>query len=74
MEVKRDLSINVRYPGHIQKSIFIISAGSNDYINNYLQPRFYDTSKLYQPKSFAEHLIEIFSQQLKVRIKSFELH
>jgi len=53
----------------IYKSLFIISAGSNDYINNYLQPQFYDTSKLYKPKSFAEHLIEIFSQELKVRTR-----
>ncbi|KEH16641.1 GDSL-like lipase/acylhydrolase, partial [Medicago truncatula] len=68
-EIKRDLTSKVRYStelsDHLQKSIFIISAGSNDYINNFLQPRFYDSSKFYQPKPFAEHLIENFSQQLK---------
>ncbi|RHN50271.1 putative triacylglycerol lipase [Medicago truncatula] len=68
-EIKRDLTSKVKYPtelsDHLQKSIFIISAGSNDYINNFLQPQFYDSSKFYQPKPFAEHLIENFSQQLK---------
>lgn len=70
-EIKRDLTSKVKYStelsDHLQKSIFIISAGSNDYINNFLQPQFYDSSKFYQPKPFAEHLIENFSQQLKVR-------
>jgi len=67
--VKDDLAINVRYltelSDHIRKSIFIISAGSNDYINNYLQPQFCDSYKLYHPTPFVEHLIEKFRNNLK---------
>jgi len=70
-EVKSDLAINVRYPtelsDHLRQSISIISVGRNDYINNYLQPQFYDSDKLYHPKPFVEHLIEIYSQQINLQ-------
>jgi len=46
---KSDLASNVRYltelSYHLRQSIITISAGSNDYINNYLQPQFYTTNK-----------------------------
>jgi len=59
--IKSGLAINVRYPtDHLRKSIFIISAGFNDYINNYLQPRFCDSYKHYQPMPFIEHLRNFF--------------
>jgi len=49
--VKSDLASNVRYPielfDHIRKSIFIMSAGRNDYVNKYLQSRFCNSYKLY---------------------------
>jgi hypothetical protein len=42
------LTNNVRYPieifDNLRQLIFIISAGSNDYINNYLQSQFYDSN------------------------------
>ena len=68
---KSDLASNVRYltelSDHPRQSIFTFTAGGNDYINNYLQPHFYDSNMLYQPKPFVEHLIEIYSQQIKVQ-------
>ncbi|XP_057470908.1 GDSL esterase/lipase 7-like [Actinidia eriantha] len=41
---------------YLSNSIFLVSVGSNDYINNYLQPNIYATSKRYSPHSFAQLL------------------
>ncbi|XP_044468850.1 GDSL esterase/lipase 7-like [Mangifera indica] len=49
---------------YIAKSVFLISIGSNDYINNYLQPNSYPSSKFYSGEGFADLLINIFSIQL----------
>ncbi|KAL7101100.1 hypothetical protein ACP275_08G035600 [Erythranthe tilingii] len=50
---------------HLAKSIYVISVGSNDYINNYLDKKHYDTSKRFSPQSFAKLLIDNLSQQLR---------
>ncbi|CAH9091479.1 unnamed protein product [Cuscuta europaea] len=51
---------------YLNKSLVIISIGSNDYINNYLQPSFYTTSYLYNPTDYADLLIKRFSKQIPV--------
>lgn len=56
---------------HLNKCLFIVGIGSNDYINNFLMPDIYPTSHLYTPSQYATVLIEQYSQQLKVRIKLF---
>ena len=38
---------------YLSKSIFLFSVGNNDYLNNYLQPKLYNTSKRYPPPQFA---------------------
>ncbi|XP_026405558.1 GDSL esterase/lipase 7-like [Papaver somniferum] len=48
----------------LAKSIFVISTGSNDYFNNYLQPQFYNSSQTYSPQQFADLLLNTFEQQL----------
>ncbi|XP_062152092.1 GDSL esterase/lipase 7-like [Alnus glutinosa] len=50
---------------YLAKSIFLVSVGSNDYINNYLEPNVYDTSKRYPPQPFAELLVDSLSQRFK---------
>ncbi|KAH6774629.1 hypothetical protein C2S52_002378 [Perilla frutescens var. hirtella] len=50
---------------YLSKSIFVISIGSNDYINNYIDTRLYDTSNRYTPQSFATLLITNLSLQLQ---------
>ncbi|XP_019426726.1 PREDICTED: GDSL esterase/lipase 7-like isoform X2 [Lupinus angustifolius] len=50
---------------HLSESIYLISIGSNDYINNYLETMYYNTSKLYLPKPFAKLLISNLSQQFE---------
>ncbi|CAM8913359.1 unnamed protein product [Rhodiola kirilowii] len=49
---------------HLSKSIFIVSIGSNDYINNYLQPQFYNTSNRYPPREFAQLLVNSLKERL----------
>ncbi|KAM0943094.1 putative triacylglycerol lipase [Dioscorea sansibarensis] len=48
----------------IANSLFIINIGSNDYINNYLLPQYYTSSKTYSPEAFADLLITSFTRQL----------
>ncbi|KAM7529663.1 hypothetical protein LguiB_033073 [Lonicera macranthoides] len=50
---------------YLSKSIFVISIGNNDFLNNYIQPTLYPTSKLYDPQSFAQHLTYSLSQQFQ---------
>ncbi|KAL4185672.1 hypothetical protein AMTRI_Chr10g231870 [Amborella trichopoda] len=49
---------------HISKSIFMVQIGSNDYLNNYLLPEYYPTSRDYTPPAFANLLTQNLSQQL----------
>ncbi|KAH9676135.1 GDSL esterase/lipase 7 [Citrus sinensis] len=49
---------------YIAKSLFLISIGSNDYINNYLQPSTYASSQIYSGEGFAVLIINNFSEQL----------
>ncbi|VFR03548.1 unnamed protein product [Cuscuta campestris] len=52
--------------GYLNKSLVVISIGSNDYVNNYLLPSLYSTSYTYNPTNFADLLVEHFSKQLTV--------
>ncbi|MCL7025502.1 hypothetical protein MKW94_012932 [Papaver nudicaule] len=66
--VKNDLPRIYRFPRilsyTLSRSIFVISTGANDYLNNYLQPQFYNTSKTYPPQEFANLLLNTLEQQL----------
>ncbi|KAF9587768.1 hypothetical protein IFM89_005500 [Coptis chinensis] len=44
---KKDLN------SYLSKSIFMVSTGTNDYINNYLQPQFFNTSLTYSTQEFV---------------------
>ncbi|KAL0328932.1 UNVERIFIED_CONTAM: GDSL esterase/lipase [Sesamum calycinum] len=50
---------------HLNKCLYIVNMGSNDYINNYLMPHVYPTSTLHTPDQFAEILIRQYSEQLR---------
>ncbi|EOY31941.1 hypothetical protein QUC31_019607 [Theobroma cacao] len=49
----------------LSKCIYAVQIGSNDYLNNYFIPEFYNTSRLYTPDQYAAYLIEQYSQQIK---------
>lgn len=40
--------------------------GNNDYINNYFLPKYYNSSRHYTPKQYANVLVEEYAQHLKV--------
>ncbi|XVF34157.1 hypothetical protein REPUB_Repub18cG0034300 [Reevesia pubescens] len=49
----------------LSKCIYSIQIGSNDYINNYFKPEFYNTSRQYTPDQFAAVLVQQYSRQIK---------
>nr|XP_027108817.1 uncharacterized protein LOC113728631 [Coffea arabica] len=49
---------------YLGRCLYTVVIGSNDYINNYLMPQIYPTSKLYTPAQYAEVLVQQYSQQL----------
>lgn len=55
---------------YLSKCIYYVGMGSNDYINNYLLPEYFNTSCLYTPEQYAVVLIQQYSQQLKTLYKS----
>ncbi|KAK0590759.1 hypothetical protein LWI29_031326 [Acer saccharum] len=48
----------------LNKCMYTVGMGSNDYINNYLSNS-YNTSHMYTPEQYATALIQQYSQQLK---------
>ncbi|KAK9051624.1 hypothetical protein SSX86_028251 [Deinandra increscens subsp. villosa] len=50
---------------HLSKCIYIVITGSNDYINNYLKPTIYPTSRMYTTHQYAKILVKQYSRQLK---------
>ncbi|KAL3502539.1 hypothetical protein ACH5RR_036988 [Cinchona calisaya] len=51
---------------YLASSLVVMILGSNDYLNNYLQPSFYTSSYIYSPKAYAELLIERYKRQISV--------
>ncbi|KAI3473549.1 hypothetical protein Pfo_031207 [Paulownia fortunei] len=49
---------------YLTKALVIMALGSNDYINNYLQPSFYTTSYIYSPKDYVDLLINRYTRQI----------
>ncbi|KAJ6435469.1 hypothetical protein OIU84_000621 [Salix udensis] len=50
---------------YLNKCIYTVDMGNNDYINNYFVPQFYSTSRQYNVEQFAAALIQQYSEQLK---------
>lgn len=60
---------------YLNKCIYSVGMGSNDYINNYFMPKLYQTSRLYTPQQYADVLVQEYSQQLRVSIQlQFHYH
>lgn len=51
---------------YLKKCIYTVGMGNNDYINNYLMPDKYSTSRIFTPEQYADVLIQQYSKQLKV--------
>ncbi|KAL2328169.1 hypothetical protein Fmac_021596 [Flemingia macrophylla] len=51
---------------YLNKCLYYINIGSNDYINNYFLPQFYATSRIYTtPDQYANNLILQLSQHIQ---------
>ncbi|XP_027157151.1 GDSL esterase/lipase At1g29670-like [Coffea eugenioides] len=50
---------------YLAKCLYTFAIGSNDYIDSYLLPEYYPTSRLRTPRQFARMLIIEYSQQLR---------
>ncbi|KAF5176668.1 GDSL esterase/lipase [Thalictrum thalictroides] len=50
---------------YLSQSIFVVTIGNNDYINNYLLPNLYDTSKIFTPQTYASYLMKTLSPLLE---------
>ena len=50
---------------HLSQCIFTVGMGSNDYLNNYFMPAFYNTGSRYTPEQFADSLIADYRRYLQ---------
>jgi len=51
---------------HLANSLTVVIHGSNDYINNYFLPEQYTSSFNYDPKNYADLLIEVYKRHILV--------
>ncbi|KAH9622979.1 hypothetical protein KSS87_005357 [Heliosperma pusillum] len=49
---------------YLAKSVYLINIGGNDYLNNYLMPNRYESSRIYSPEAFADHLMNTLATQI----------
>ncbi|XP_004485959.1 GDSL esterase/lipase At1g29670-like [Cicer arietinum] len=50
---------------YLNKCLYYVNIGSNDYMNNYFQPQYYSTSRNYTPEQYAEVLVKHLSQYIQ---------
>ncbi|PRQ29306.1 putative triacylglycerol lipase [Rosa chinensis] len=50
---------------HLSECLYSVGMGSNDYINNYFLPQYYDSSKKFTTEQYAEALIKQYSERIK---------
>jgi hypothetical protein len=56
---------------YLNKCLYYVNIGSNDYINNYYQPLLYSTSHIYNPERYAQILINQLSHYIEVYLLIF---
>ncbi|GJV24386.1 GDSL esterase/lipase-like protein [Tanacetum coccineum] len=49
---------------YLKKCIYLVNMGANDYINNYLMPENFPTSRIFTPDQYAAVLVKQYSLQL----------
>ncbi|XP_021764195.1 GDSL esterase/lipase At5g45670-like [Chenopodium quinoa] len=50
---------------YLSRCIYSVGLGSNDYLNNYFMPNYYQTSRQYNPQQYADVLIQEYSQHIR---------
>ncbi|KAM3693937.1 hypothetical protein ACJW31_07G022900 [Castanea mollissima] len=51
---------------YLNKCIYSVAIGNNDYLNNYFMPQLYPTSRIYNQEQYATVLVQQLSQQLLI--------
>ncbi|KAH9627293.1 hypothetical protein KSS87_013538 [Heliosperma pusillum] len=51
---------------YLNKCLYTVGIGSNDYINNYFMPQYYPSKALFTPDQFATALVTEYGKQLQV--------
>lgn len=51
---------------HLNKCLYYVNIGSNDYLNNYFLPEHYPSNSKLSPDRYAEILVQEYSTHLKV--------
>ncbi|XP_051136080.1 GDSL esterase/lipase At1g71691-like [Andrographis paniculata] len=46
---------------YLAKAVAFVEIGTNDYLNNYIQPMFYASSRVYSPQQFADLLMQRYA-------------
>ncbi|CAO2185172.1 unnamed protein product [Urochloa humidicola] len=49
---------------HMGRCIFFVGMGSNDYLNNYFMPDYYNTAQRYSPRDYATLLLREYAAQI----------
>ncbi|KAL2341060.1 hypothetical protein Fmac_009000 [Flemingia macrophylla] len=50
---------------YLNKCLYYMNIGSNDYINNYFLPQYYPTSRSYTPSQYVDILLRRYSQYIQ---------
>jgi len=59
------LKSNATAATYLNKCLYSVGMGSNDYINNYFLPDFYMSNRLYNPKQYSALLVDYYSRQIR---------
>ena len=62
----KKLGNNYSATQYLNKCLYSVGIGNNDYINNYFMPKNYNTSHQYTPEQYARVLIRQYSRQIEV--------
>ncbi|KAM1154124.1 hypothetical protein ACFX2I_036470 [Malus domestica] len=54
---------------YLNECLYYVGMGNNDYLNNYLQPRFFNTSRIYTLEQYAAVLVRQYSSQIMTLYK-----
>lgn len=65
-EIKALFNHDDDYDKFLSKSIVVMVLGSNDYVNNYLLPTLYTSSRTYTPEQYANLLLNEYTRQILV--------
>jgi len=58
---------------YLNKCLYYVHIGNNDYIYNYFLPQFYLTSRFFNTEEYAQNLIDSYSRYIQVLTVSYLL-